>query len=153
LSIRACHVCKDWSKCQGYDYFLPSDIRFCPHQIMFMVSVRESILPQEGITGYGWPQEPSGYIDQPGKPQPKARASFEGYIEEAVILEQRLAHILVSEIGRLHLARLDNELLQGRKFNQLSDDSQNVVMYLTKQRVDGYAHWRRQRKMRSKFQE
>ena len=148
MSIRACHVKCDWDKCTGYEYFVPADIKWCFHQVMWLVSARESILPTPGY-GYGWPQEPSGYIDQPGKPSVKARAGFEGYSDVAVELEQRLAKITVSGIGKEHLAILDKELLQGRKFNQLSDNARDVIMYLIKQRNEAYKHWYFQRKYRS----
>jgi hypothetical protein len=156
MSIRLCNSgCP--RTCNGYSYFTPSEIErgndrsWCPHQVLFMVNVRESILPSPdplGLHGYGWPAEPSGYIKQPGKPQPRAQAAFEGVAMVAVVFEARISHIMVSELGRLHLAMLDKEILQGRGFEQLSDDSRSVIMYLIKARVDGYAHWKRQGKMR-----
>ena len=141
MSIRACHTKCDWSKCQSYEWFTPGDIKYCWHQVMWLILARDSILPSEGITGYGWPQEPSGYIKQPGKPQPRSSAPFEGYVDVAIVLEQRLRKVTISKTGRNNLDTLDSELKANLKYHQLSKAARSVVVYLTQQRNNAYVYW------------
>jgi hypothetical protein len=143
MSIRNCHECRDWTKCSGYSYFVPSEIddRYCWSQVMFLVLAREQ------LACMAWPEETSGYVDQPGKPQPASHAPFEGSTAiVCVVFGKRLSMVEVSSIGREHLAKLDKELLQGRKFSQLGWEASQVVQYLIKTRREAYRLWLKGRK-------
>ena len=140
MSSRNCHDCEDWSKCRGYQYFTPSDIRWCFHQVLFMVSARDCLATMR------WPDELSGYIDQPSKPQPKNHANFEDTSMIAVPFGQRWHMVEVCRVGREHAMILDKELLQNRGWDQLSWDARQVVYYLLKPRREIYALWLKGRK-------
>jgi hypothetical protein len=137
LSVRNCYGCKDWAKCQGYQYYDPGEVenKYCFHQVMFLVLAREALQCME------WPSEPSGYIDQPGKPQPASHATFEASSVVCVVFTKRITLVECSSVGREHLAKLDKELLQGRKFPQLSWEASQIVQYLIKTRKEAYRLW------------
>jgi hypothetical protein len=140
MSLRRCHDCDDWSRCVGYPYFTPGDIRFCYHQVLWLVSARES------LKSMAWPGEPSGYIDQPSKPQPKSHAAFEDTSIVAVPFLKRWAMVESCRAGRRHAAQLEVELRQNRGFNQLSWEARQVVYYLLKPRKEIYRLWLKGRK-------
>ena len=125
----------------------------CFHQLMFMVAARDCILNMvdgKRAGGFGWPQEPSGYIGKGGRPQASAHAPYENYAAVVVIFEYRWIHLINSSKGREHVAILDKEILQNRKFQQLSSEASSVIIYLVKRRQQGYTDWLRMRKFRSK---
>jgi len=58
---------------------------------------------------------------------------------------QRFARVEISRKGRQDIIKLDNQLREGRKYDQLSVEASRVIVYLQKRRLDGYAHFVRQR--------
>lgn len=140
MSIRRCHDCDDWGKCSGYGWYAPGDIRFCFHQILWLVSARDSMFSM------AWPQEPSGYIDQPSKPQPKSHAAFEDVSIVAVPFVKRWLMVECCRVGKRHTRLLEEELRQNRGFNQLSWEAQQIVYYLLKPRKEIYRLWLKGRK-------
>jgi len=73
IKMNQCQRCKKWTECPGVpEWFNPSDIRFCPYQVRWILDNVESL-------GMGrWPMEPkiSGYIDRPGNRRIKSEAHF-----------------------------------------------------------------------------
>jgi len=65
-TIKPCQTCKDWNDCPGKEYFQMSDIRYCPHQILFII---ENFIDYRSgnlvITSDKWPPENkvTGYVD------------------------------------------------------------------------------------------
>ena len=148
LSMRACYVRGCERSCvAGYPWFAPGDIKLdmdgtlrpCPHQVIFLVLVREA------LKWMRWPAEPSGYIDQPSKPSPKSDGAFVDCCMIAAPFLQRFARVEISRKGRQDIIKLDNQLREGRKYDQLSVEASRVIVYLQKRRLDGYAHFVRQR--------
>lgn len=148
MSSRNCYACREWNKCPGgYDYYYPSEIdgHFCWHQIVWLILCRDNILL------YSWPSEPSGYIDQPGKPQPASHAPFEGSLALVCgLFSVRWVGLIKCSKGRENVLLLEKEMLQNRKFNQLSDEARSVVWYLIKDRRQDYTHWMNQNAWREK---
>lgn len=77
-----CNDCKDWSLCKGYAAYEPRDIRFCRHQIKWLI---ENLTILHEIV---WPE---GYEhDIPRRKHPSGRGYFETPIDYAVEVERRL---------------------------------------------------------------
>ena len=53
----SCEKCSDWKSCPGYESYQPADIKFCPHQVKWLLENYEEIekgnWPSDGLVSYG----------------------------------------------------------------------------------------------------
>ena len=135
-----CHNCRDYRECVGKDWFNFAEIRWCVHQIIW-------ILLHVAILRAGhWPQDPYGADNNTSSRTIKTEASF--VKPELVIaeLEERLkrcgkqAELLVTQVE------------DGRTLSNLSPGAREVLMYakgFRRKRI-GFRKWLREIYHRSK---
>jgi len=65
--FRPCRECRNWRECVGKDFFLYSEIRYCTHQMIWLIKNLEMLEQGE------WPNEPD---DNRSGTQVRTEASF-----------------------------------------------------------------------------
>jgi len=114
-----CRDCKDYRECIGKDWFDFSEIRWCIHQILWLIQNSQT-LKEAGR----WPQDPYGADNNTSSRTVKTEASF--VKPELVIAELE---------ARLDRCGIQAELLvtqveDGRSLSNLSPGAQEVLMYV-----------------------
>jgi hypothetical protein len=141
MSERICYRCKTWNKCPTYSYYEPGDIRFCPRQVIFLISIQEYL--DEGL----WPYEAKQEI-LPTKPvyRPNARfvtaADFNAELDVRMRNGGRDAQTLKHEVAVLHAV-----------FETLSYAAKNALFYVSgnNRKKIKYGVWLSQKKWRKKL--
>ena len=133
-----CRHCRDYRECVGKDWFNFAEIRWCVHQIIW-------ILLHAAILRAGhWPQDPYGADNNTSSRTIKTEASF--VKPELVIaeLEERLkrcgkqAELLVTQVE------------DGRTLSNLSPGAREILMYVKgfRRKRMSFSAWKKQRKHR-----
>ena len=139
-----CSRCRKRGKvCRSTDWFLPSEIRYCRVQMMWMI---EYI----GVMGEGiWPENPDGsdYVDIPiNIRRGKSGAYFETPAGYAGEIRARLEPTGVD--GKL----LKSQIWEGKTLDELEPEARTALNYISGwrfRRMD-YKSWLRQKRYRIK---
>ena len=134
-----CKVCKDYRKCtRNCEWFSYQDIRFCPEQIIFIISNSATLL--EG----NWPLDPDGSVD------PSIRT---GYASEAYYV--KAVGILAEVNGRLAKTGKDGKILKaevkaGETLKSMESEAYEALMFIKgfRNKKQRYSDWKKQRRYR-----
>ena len=137
-----CQNCKDWYRCIGKSFFNYSEIRWCPHQILWILAHAEMLKAGQ------WPvQEESSH---PCSTLEKKQLKTEGYFVKAVIIIAELE-------ARLETTGISGKLLKaqakaGETLETLDYEAWQALMFASgwRQKQGGFSVWKRQRKYRRK---
>lgn len=132
-----CKTCKSYKGCPGKEFYFYSEIRFCPHQILFIIEHSATLLSGK------WPPNPEGssYIDTKIKTGFKSEAYF-----------VKPVGILAEVNDRLKRTGTDGKLLRAEVLAglELSQESKDALMYIKgwRRKTISYRRWKAQRKYR-----
>ena len=139
--MKDCRKCKSYKDCAGKPWFHYGEIRFCPHQVIWVISNSE-------ILRTTWPPNPegSGYIDTKIK---TGYGSEAYYVKPAGILGEVNARL--ARTGT-HGKLLRAEVLAGL---DLSAESESALMYVKgwRRKRMSYQRWLRKKRYRRKGDE
>ena len=141
--MKSCRTCKTSKDCDGREFFTYSEIRWCPHQILWLLEHAEIL--ESGR----WPLNPesSGYIDS----SIKTGYASEGYFVKPVEI--------IGEVNRRLTSTNLTRKQYGEKFiiqvelgEELSEESKLILLYIRgwRQKRMSYSDWRKQRVYRGK---
>ena len=126
-----CRDCKRWQSCRGKGHYKYSDIRFCPHQIMWILEQADVLL--DGA----WPVDVA--LESFGQRGIAHEATFEK--PEIVLGEVEKRMESTGPVGEClrHAAESQKGIWE------LAGPEYNVLMYLKgkKRKLQSYAQWRR----------
>jgi len=129
-----CRDCKDYRECIGKEWFDFSEIRWCIHQVIWLLQFKETLLDGR------WPQDPYGADNNTSSRTVKTEASF--VKPELVIAELE---------ARLDRCGIQAELLvtqveDGRSLSNLSPGAREVLMYVKglKRKDTDFKKWLRE---------
>lgn len=136
--MRDCQRCRNYKDCSGKPFFVFSDIRFCPFQIMWVIENAE-------VMKTNWPAAPDGssYVEPMVRTGYRSEAS---YVKSVVILGEVNA--------RLDRTGTDGKLLWAQVLAnlELSHESKSALMYSSgwRRKRMSYRRWLKQRRYRRK---
>jgi hypothetical protein len=131
-----CRNCRDYRDCVPPDWFNYAEIRFCPFQVMWVLSHSETLRDGE------WPHDPSMADDNQGGRNIKTEASFTKPILILAEVESRLKRTGI--YGKFLVAQIE----AGRSFNQLDREARDALFYIKgwKQKRMSFSQWKKDRK-------
>lgn len=133
-----CRHCKD-RDCIGKDFYNFAEIRFCIHQIMWVIR-------NAGVIGIGkWPDDSNG-DNNAGSKVIKTEASF---VKPIIILAEVESRLKKTGIhGKLLVAQIE----AGREFNELDKEARDALFYVGgwRQKREGFNAWKKARKYHQK---
>lgn len=134
-----CKTCKSYKGCPGKEFYFYSEIRFCPHQILFIIEHSFTLLAGR------WPPDPegSGYIDPGIKTGYKGEAYYVKPVGILAEVEYRLKKCGVD--GKL----LKAEVLAGLELSQESKSALHYCKGWRRKRMS-YQRWLWDRRYRDK---
>ncbi|MBA7586841.1 hypothetical protein ES708_28847 [subsurface metagenome] len=133
--MQDCRKCKDYRGCLGKPWFHYGEIRFCPHQVIFIIA-------SEAVLSNGsWPANPDG----PTSVDPKVRT---GYKSEAYFVKP--VGIFAEVEYRRGRTGTDGKLLRAEVLAglELSQESKDALMYIKgwRRKRMSYRRWLRDRR-------
>jgi hypothetical protein len=135
-----CRHCKDFRECLGdIEWFHYGQIRFCPHQILWILRHSETLRDGD------WPQDPiNPGDDNPNSKIIKTEASFVKPILILAEVESRLKRTGIH--GKLLVAQIE----AGRELNTLDREAMDALFYVQgwQQKRDSFTNWKRIRRWR-----
>lgn len=137
MSVRPCHVCREWRSCPGYPHFTPAEIesRFCYYHVLFILRHREILERGE----YPPDPTPTGYTGY-GDTRYHAGAKFTRPIEIIAEVDRRLKR--TGRAGRT----LEHEItvLNAWRPELLSAEARDALYYCCGRdaKRKGFAGWR-----------
>lgn len=120
-AIKDCRRCKTYTDCNGKGGYCYADIRWCPYQCLWIIENADKLRDND------W----GDYDDNIGARNISHEAAFEKGVNVVAEVEVRLQ--ATGEHGK----KLQEQVREGREFNQLSKQARAALMY-----VKG---WRRKR--------
>ena len=132
--MKDCRKCKDYRGCNGKLWYNYGEIRFCPLQILWVITNSEIMITT-------WPPNPegSGYTDAGSKPNYKNEGSF-----------AKPAGILAEVNARLTRAGTSGKLLRAEVLAELdlSYESKDALMYVKgwRRKLMSFGAWKKGRK-------
>ncbi|MBA7654692.1 hypothetical protein ES703_62575 [subsurface metagenome] len=137
--MQDCRKCKDYRGCPGKPWFHYGEIRYCPHQVCFI------ILSEALLSNGSWPANPDGTTSV----DPKVRT---GYKSEAYFVKS--VGILAEVNYRLKRCGTDGKLLRAEVLAglDLSQESKDALMYCkgNRRKSMSYQRWLRNRRYHGK---
>ena len=132
--MKDCRKCKDYRGCNGKPWYNYGEIRFCPLQILWVITNSEIMITN-------WPPNPegSGYTDSGTKPSYKNEGSF-----------AKPAGILAEVNARLVRAGVSGKLLRAEVLAELdlSYESKDALMYVKgwRRKLMRFGAWKKGRR-------
>jgi len=130
-----CRHCKDFRECVPPEWFNYAEIRFCVHQIMWVIR-------NAGVIGIGkWPDDSQG-DNNSGSKVIKTEASFVKPILILAEVESRLGRTGIH--GKLLVAQIE----AGRELNTLDREARDALFYVQgwKQKRITFNEWKKARR-------
>lgn len=145
MTDKPCKTCRDYRNCNGKPWYMPSDIRYCSMQVLWIL---ENFFDVEGnqpvIEQTTWPGDPdvTGYTDAPktGQVNPPHRAPFESTLQ--IIGEVAARLVKTGKDGRLLVLEHHASKVY------LSEDAVSALRYCSgwRRKRMSYAAWLRKRR-------
>ncbi len=142
--MQDCRNCKSWKKCPGiYDWFAPSDIKYCPTQVHWIM---EHLLMMEDGR---WPLAYSTMLPaEPSNRQPSGNASFEQVKAITADVTKRLSAcgtdgILAYRVLSCHWEKEDLAKLMSTDIEKIDRSIERAIRYCSgwKQRTQSYENY------------
>jgi len=133
-----CRDCRDFRKCIGKDFYRYQDIKFCRHQVIWVI---------ENLPFLCWPDIPSDDIVE--KPLKKGKQS-EAYFVNAAVIKAEVMY-------RLKKTKTDGKLLkaqikQGLQIMEMEPEAKMALYYCEgwSRRNGSYARWKEKKTYRQR---
>ena len=140
MTAKPCSQCKNWDDCSGKPWYSISEIRYCRHQVLWIIKNLVVCAAGEIFAVHVWPSEETGYTDAPQTSHSiNAHAPFEKVLQVVGDVTKRLKK--TGKDGRLLVLEVQNN-------SDLSKDARNALNYVSgwREKPSGYPKWLRNRR-------
>ena len=131
-----CRDCKDYRECIGKDWFHFGEIRWCPFQVIWILSHANTLR-----AGH-WPKDPDSQDDNSGQRKINTEGTF---VKPIIILSEVESRLQRTGIqGKLLVAQIES----GRTFENLDRDARDALLYVKgwRQKRMSFSAWKKKRR-------